>query len=347
MKVRFLIAASLLAAALSFSCSDPESYLRVGSNDRLREMDELLRLMHSEKEAGENRFILIQQIANNLASSGFRDRLNVFLTTYVEKNPKDQFNAYYLWIVAQNYRSQKAFPFVAYYYERILKDHPDVMVRGRSIHLQCLQELTKLKEKPEYRIVYYKELIARFRDQIDLGTTYFYLAKTYESLGEWEQAIQAYNKFLKYPDKVIPEFPDAHRAVANMLAFYNSDKNWTMENLDDLVKAIKKAIDDQNVRALLRLRAGANFFAMSWDQEDSEDNTNVAFDLGIFLRQSRVSYADQLDLESNAKEAYLSTWGWTYRIPRWFLYFKKVHYPLNPEINGRWEWAGIYFGEKL
>ena len=26
---------------------------------------------------------------------------------------------------------------------------------------------------------------------------------------------------------------------------------------------------------------------------------------------------------------------------------EKVNFPADPEIHGRWEWAGIYFGEKL
>jgi hypothetical protein len=86
---------------------------------------------------------------------------------------------------------------------------------------------------------------------------------------------------------------------------------------------------------------------MSWEQDDSESNTQVLFDLGSFLRGSKISYAKELDIDSNAREAYLETWGWSYRMPTWYLYFRKINYPGDPEINGRWEWAGIYFGEKL
>lgn len=304
-------------------------------------------MLRRETKAGENRFILIQQISNNLLNAGHRDRLNLFLTEYVEKNPTDPYNAYYLFIVAQNHKNGKAFPFAAYYYQRILKNHPDILIRGESIHLLCLKEIISITEKPEYRINYYKELIARFKDNIDEGSTLFFLAKTYESLGEWEQAVQAYTKFLKYPDTAIPGHADAQRAVMNLVAFHNSNKSWTRESLEDLLKAIKSAIAERDARALARLRAGVNFFSMSWEQDDSEINTQVMFDLGTFLRGSKVSYAKDLDVDSNAREAYLETWGWSYRMPTWYLYFRKIHYPGDPEINGRWEWAGIYFGEKL
>ena len=62
---------------------------------------------------------------------------------------------------------------------------------------------------------------------------------------------------------------------------------------------------------------------------------------------SRLRCASELDPDSNAQEAYLETWGWSYyRIRTWYLYFRKVHFPADPEINGHWEWAGIYFGSK-
>jgi hypothetical protein len=50
---------------------------------------------------------------------------------------------------------------------------------------------------------------------------------------------------------------------------------------------------------------------------------------------------------SNDREAYLRSTGWNYRIPTWYFYFRRVEYPADPESNGAWEWAGVFFGEKL
>jgi tetratricopeptide (TPR) repeat protein len=329
------------------SCSSRENYFAAGSKEKKGETKKLLELLSRENDGSEARFILIQQIVNNLMANGFPDRINVFLTTYIEKNPTDLFNAYYLFIVAQNYKNAKAYPLAAHYYERILRNHPDILIHGQPVHLLCLKELVRIIDRPEYRITYYKELLARFSDQIDEGSTWFYMAKTYEALGEWEQAVLAYTNFLKFPDTAISGYTDVHRQIMKTLAFHNSDKQWTRNNLDDLVAMIKTAINEKDARTLSRLRAGVNFFAMSWDQDESAVSTQSMFDLGAFLRGSRVSYASGLDPESNAQEAYLQTAGWSYRVPTWYLYFRKIYYPGDPEINGRWEWAGIYFGEKL
>jgi hypothetical protein len=345
-KNRIQIFLCLTAVCLLTACS-PDNYFAVGSREQKTETRKLLELLRGEKDGSEARFILIQQISNNIMAAGFPERLNVFLTSYIEKNPTDPFNAYYLFIVAQNYKNTKAYPLAAHYYERILRNHPDILIHDQSVHLMCLKELVRIIDKPEYRIVYYKELLARFAGQIDEGSTWFSMAKTYEVLGEWEQAVQAYTNFLKYPDTIISGYSDAPRQVMKLLAFHNSDKSWARSNLDDLVATIKGAINERDARILTRLRAGVNFFAMSWDQEESDVNTQSMFDLGAFLRGSRVGYARELDPESNAQEAYLQTWGWSYRVPTWYLYFRKIHYPGDPEINGRWEWAGIYFGEKL
>jgi tetratricopeptide (TPR) repeat protein len=337
----------IFAALLIAGCSGGDNYFAGGTGESRGETERLLELLRGESDGSEARFILIQQIANNLMAGGFPERLNVFLTTYIEKNFSDPFNAYYLFIVAQNYKNEKAYPLAAYYYERILRNHPDIMIHGQSVHLLCLKELVHIIDRPEYRIGYYKELLARFAGQIDEGSAWFYMGKTYEALGEWEQAIQAYTSFLKFPDTAIAGYSDVQRQVMKLLAFHNSDKHWTSDNLDSLVARIKTAINEKDAKSLTYFRAGVNFFAMSWDQEESDVNTQSMFDLSAFLRGSRVSYARDLDSESNAQEAYLETWGWSYRVPTWYLYFRKIHYPGDPEINGRWEWAGIYFGEKI
>ena len=60
-----------------------------------------------------------------------------------------------------------------------------------------------------------------------------------------------------------------------------------------------------------------------------------------------MNFNDTLDELSNEGEAYLRSTGWNYRIPTWYFYFRRVEYPADPEINGSWEWAGVFFGEKL
>jgi len=86
---------------------------------------------------------------------------------------------------------------------------------------------------------------------------------------------------------------------------------------------------------------------MDWHQDKDAGNSQVAIDFGAFMSGGRLYYENILDGASNSHEAYLKTWGWTERIATWYLYFRKVDFPADPEVHGRWEWAGIYYGEKM
>jgi hypothetical protein len=73
----------------------------------------------------------------------------------------------------------------------------------------------------------------------------------------------------------------------------------------------------------------------------------IDFNFYDFMAGNTIEYQARLDSSSNAGEAYLRTWGWSQYLSVWYLYFRTIYFPSDPEIHGRWEWAGIYYGEKL
>ncbi|HAK47557.1 MAG TPA: hypothetical protein DCO79_16750 [Spirochaeta sp.] len=339
---------------------DPVNYYIVGDSDEREQLRRLFAEAETRKGDYESSLTVMQQIIRILHSADQKEKLNLFLTAYVENNPDDPFNAYYLLMVAENYNENGAYPFATHYYERILKNYPDLLVQGESIHNVCLKHLIQMVEEPEIRVNYYKELIARFSepnidypnlDLIDKGPVYYYMAKTYEELGEWELAVQAYRNFLLYPECKIPGEPQAHNEISDMIAFYDyRNKSWIMDSLEDLTKYVQWAIWGKNSSRLDRYRSKVNFFATAWeenviDTNQIEDLEEFYSDLGGFMT-SRLRCSSELDPDSNLQEAYLKTSGWSYRIPSWYFYFRKISFPADPEINGKWEWAGIYLGEK-
>jgi tetratricopeptide (TPR) repeat protein len=341
-----LLAIAAAMAALLAGCAAPDTRYYLGTFEQNQELRELFRLFNREKDQ-ENRFVLITQIANGLANTGRIDREILFLTTHVERNPGDVYNGFYLLLVADAYRDMKAVPLAIHYYRRILSNYGDLLVKGTSIHLQSLQELLALETNPEDKIGHYKELFSRFPDQSP-GTNWYYMAKSYEEIGEWEQAIQAYQKYIGSADTHIPGEPRALRDAFEMVSFYYyPDKNWTMPNLDDLVAAVKDAILSKNIAKLRKYQAQVNFFQEPWDQQPLVDSDNVNYNITNYLPSSNVTIDSQLDVSANENEATLRTTGWNFRPPTWYLYFRKVDFPANPDINGQWEWSGIYFGEKL
>jgi len=86
---------------------------------------------------------------------------------------------------------------------------------------------------------------------------------------------------------------------------------------------------------------------MSWKQDEIDPNAQEEFSMRNFMRGNAVKFSDSLDPDSTSTEAYLRTWGWNQYVSTWYLYFRKVNFPVDPDIHGNWEWAGIYVGEKL
>ena len=240
------------------------------------------------------------------------------------------------------------------YYQRILRNYPDLMISGVSLHFRCLQELLRLVQDPRERIDYYKELISRFADAIDPGVDYYFMAKAYEDIGDWEQAIRVYQKFLNYPESGIPGVSPGPRQdprKGGLLLLRQGVDGGQPRPPGE--RNTRRPADTQRPQARQVPGRGQllqHVLVAAGHGRNEELEAPGSFDLGAlgaFLQSSRVIADDQLDVYSNSGEAYLRTTNWNYRIPTWYLYFRRVDYPPDPEINGRWEWAGIYLGERF
>lgn len=344
------LATVLLTATIAVSCTaGNDEYLMDGLHKNREEQKELLSLLGRDPADPETRFALTNRVASNLIDEKRTNQLVHFLTTTVDSNPDDIYAGYWLLLIAQAYLDQGSNDMAGYYFARILENYPDLLVKDTSIHLACLQNLIRITDSADLLVRYYSELITRFGSEIDQGHAYFMLARAYERLGEWDLAIQTYKQFLDYGQYgiLIPGVPDAYEYAKKIIDYDSSSKDWAFETLDDLVGAIRTAIDKYDYRALDRYRAKVNFFAMSWKQDSSGSNAEADFTMHDFMVGNRIRYSTTLDASSNPNEAYLRTSGWSQYISVWYLYFRKVNFPADPDIHGRWEWAGIYYGEKL
>ena len=331
-----------------WNTGDP--YYISGTKEEKDTLKKYFSLLNSEAESSQEQFAVIREIANTYIRQKNYGKLINFLSSRIHHSPGDPNNAYYLFMIAYGYQQMGAHPTAALYFDMIVKNYSDLGIQGKSIHLACLNQLISLVDKPQQKVWYYEELITRFQDQIDMGPSYFMLAQAYEGIGEWNNAIRAYTQFLSYPGSDVPGFPDADNYAKCLVDFNNSAKDWSFENLDSLVNAVKAALDAGSSNRLWQYHAKANFFTRTWEHGDTYDGGiagHAVFNLSDFMRGNRIRYADTLDVSSNANEAYLRTWGWSQYISTWYLYFRKIYFPLDPEIHGRWEWAGIYYGEKF
>lgn len=333
------------ATAVLLGCGSDYPEYRVGNRSYDRKLGELLALLEQERGGADYRFMIVQEIAKTLRAAGLPRRRALFLTSYAETHPLDPYNSYYLLAVAEGYRDMGQVPLAAHYYERILRNYTDAVVDGQSIHLTALGELIAGEEDPQRLAELYKEMIGRYRDAIDVGRSHFLLGRAYEALGEWGLAVSSYQAYLRHPDTHVPGFPNVRREVLAKVNFHFSDKSWVKDDLDTLVSELKRAVARRDGRALRGLRSQSGFFAMSWEQQVAGEHTAPAFDLTQFSL-SKVRFDDAMDPSSNTDEAFIRTTGWSHRVKTWYLYFRRIDFKADPEIDGSWEWAGIFLGEK-
>ena len=332
---------------IGICCSPGDPYLLVGNYEYDGQLQALLKQI--EKEGDEIRFIIIREISGIYLKVKDRNKQIYFLTNWAEKHPFDPYNAYYLTLVAESYEELQAIPFAVHYYELIIKNHPDLYMAGTNIHFQALKKIIQFMDDNELKIEFYKTLISQFEGQIDdIGKVYFSLAKTYEEVGDWSQAIRTYQKFLQLPQTQISGVPDAYKNIEEKIDFYNSDyKKWTYDDLTFLVGEIRDALQTKNAMKLEKYKAKANFFTKYGEQRSYDESRTMYFNIASFLNASDVNVDAKLDIDSNANEAFLKTSNWAYSVTTWYFYFKKINFPADPDIHGRWEWAGIYFGSKM
>jgi tetratricopeptide (TPR) repeat protein len=350
------VIAALFCLVLIFVSCSHESELFLGpASGRRADFEELFGLLEKYRapEKSKERFIINKQVVDLYNSFEADGKKILFLTTMVGRFPNDPFNGYYLALVAQAYQRMGAGQFAAHYYEKALTSCEDLFFAGEYVHKFCLQELSALRSRPEEKIFYYRELLRRFSQAIDTAAVRFSLARALEETGEYAAAVDAYREFLKLPEPIVPGVPGAATLVREKLYLYENKPVWIRQDLNDLVSRIRTAIETKNVAALQTWRAGAYFFTLTWEQKNDPSlniftQASIKDYIGSFLLNSNVVVDAKLDIDSSAREAYLRTDNWAFRVhTTWYFYFRKVDFRPDPEVNGGWEWAGIYFGEKL
>ena len=336
----------LVLSLASCTRQNSSSHLFAGLKDINERCTSLVLLLQDTYDA-DIQFALQKEIAKELKSSGQKKRLTVFLSSVLQEESK--YKNYFMLMLANEYMEKNMPELASLYFERIVDSDMDLIVNDKSIKLISLNSLIKISNSPEKLIKYYSILTKEFPDDIDLAYTLFMLARSYEKTGEWNVAIQTYEKFLnlKEFDVVVPGISDSFDYAKKIVDYSSSSKNWTVESLADLVGIIQQSVRNRDYDLLERYRSKVNFFAMTWKEEASEQHRKPDYSVYHLMYGGNIQIAKVVDSSSTPYEAYLRTTGWAHYAKTWYFYLKKINFPADPSIHGRWEWAGIYYGEKL
>ena len=130
--------------------------------------EQLLDQLQDTGIAPESRFSIISIITGNYIAEKDYNQAILFLTDWVERHPEDEFNTYWLFMTAYIYQQQDADVIAAYYFERILQNYPDILVKEQSVHFLCLQNLIRISNNSSDRIRYFNDLINRFSNEVSI-----------------------------------------------------------------------------------------------------------------------------------------------------------------------------------
>ena len=351
-----VVVAIVCGVALSIAtigCTRIDSYYVAGNFQERHRLRELFRYLRQPDLSPQMRLTLYELIGSQLEAAGYPERMRNFIAARIEAAPSDIYNVHYLNLIAKSYLQSGDRDTARYYLHRVVWNYDDIKIDGHSIQREALITLAEIENDDRRRADFLTELIERFPDNANDPLRYLQLAESYERIAEWDKVYESYQQLVELCEtrdgEYCSDLPNSTSiaTVRANLRFWQSQRNWTAEKLDDLVTTIKRALSRRDASTLLLYRPSVNFFARSWHQEEFDFNSQINFNIGIFLRRSRVSSSDAIDINSNAQEAYLRTWGWSHRIPTWYFYFRRVDFPADPRTHGNWEWAGIFFGEQL
>lgn len=328
-------------------------------NPNKESLEELFPLLDKQQEHSENRFTIMSEIISMMLKQKSIGRLNLLITTYITENPEDPYNSYYLLLLSSAYVKHEKNSFAIPYLHRIIKNYTDLDINGLSTHYTALTTLVDITSDPLKKVGYLKSLIRDHGEKVEtrkrfsggIGELYYYLGKAYEESELWTDSIKAYENFLSYEDATIPQEPEAKEEIKRKVSFHYSNKSWIVNDLDTLVRRIKYAISRKNPNLLDRYRAH-DFFIINWKSKYTDLESSFPMKSSV-LTSMNIRAARDLDPMSNENERYLAVEGnrWSNLIwqtyPIWYFYFKRIDYPMDPNIHGGWEWAGIYLGEKL
>lgn len=199
----------------------------------------------------------------------------------------------------------------------------------------------KIKEKM------YKLLFNKYYDKIDVPFMLYEFSNLYRKNFDIDSAVSLLTKFIRTSPHYNNEEANIDlRKIRKEINFYNSNKRWIYQDLNKLIKNIKSAIIKRNKKRLDRYVSQIGFFGKVSQKINKRGWTYQ--EIKIDRRwPNKIIFAKSLEEYSGDQEAYLKTSNWnTIGMHIWYFYFKRVDYPYNPNIDGGWEWKGIYFGQR-
>lgn len=253
------------------------------------------------------------------------------------------FRSYLYFFISDFYWQKNEMIHAVFYMNKVRSEDYDILYNGNPLGCAVGLRLIKLKEYPELRICMYKMLLERFGDRVDELFLMYELSQLYKEQYDMKSAVEVMEEMVRLSAKSrVKDDRIDMTQIQEEINFFYSKKGWIYKDLNKLINDIKYAIDTRNKKRLYSFIPD-DFIVRFFDPTIPQWGVR---ELSIPSRWGRnIRFSPKFAEISTEDEVYLETTGWVFpQLTTWYLYFKRVDYPYDNNINGGWEWKGIYFG---
>lgn len=295
---------------------------------------------------------LIERIADKAGSeSSVLDSASFIelLKKHIVHHTNDRYIMFYKYLLGHEYL-KLGHEHYAYFYFHNLVENFDfstlyrVNAKIKKMLFSSLLYLVSFDNNPFFAIHYNSLLVKHFKYELENpGNNYYLLGKSYDEIGDWNNAYASYRSLFLYPEHTLMQETYEERESIFLRLKRRGQKSVIWSDAEEARKAVLYALFSHKNSYIRRLRSPI-FFTANWNESLIDPNTSVPnFDITAVLARSNISVTNRFSAFSTDSSKLWKTSGWG-RVPIWYFVFNKIVQPDTPDINGTWEWAGIYFG---
>lgn len=302
---------------------------------------------YDDRMTSEDKITWVLELYKMFNNRSSKDTFISYLNELSVKSDDPLFKNYIYFLLSDIYWKDTNMPLFAFYAGQIDDTANSLLYEDKEIGYITGLRVIKLDSYPLLKIKMYTMLLDKYRDQVDVPLLLYELSDLYKTQYQIEPAITAMKELLNVAatEKVSDDQIDLSD-IREQVQFYYSKKDWIYKDLNQLIDKIKYAVSTNNSKLLYSFIPKTGFSIRFFNSNDDKWTVD---ELSIPRRWGRrIRFASRFEDISNENEVYLETQGWVLPLlDTWYFYFKKIDYPYDDEINGGWEWKGIFFGSWL
>lgn len=270
------------------------------------------------------------------------------LKKHIADYPTDSYNSKYLSLIATLYLDINIPLQAGYYFNKAISTSSNNTTPYIDFHI--LQSLAEIELDTRKKISYLEMLLTLYPQKTNLIHTHYTLGTLYDTLLDWDNAYTHYQKMLSATNLTQSSqinTIDVEKIYFRMARKKNnspySKKNRTWHTLEESRKVILNGLYSKSENYLKSLQA-PGFFTAQWEESPISLNAHIdSFDMVPIIKRSNLRVSPTFQY-LNEHEVLWPTYGWE-RLGTWYMVIRKIQQPDIITDNGKWEWAGIYFGE--